>query len=197
MLLGLMRHGFVAGLAMNGWPALHDAEIALCDSAAEEVEAVLGDGSFGMADETGRLLQSGHQPPAGRNGLGEGLRRDILTQAQKLQKQTPVEKPQRCPAAPRERQEDADGIVRLSAPLMRGPGNLWPRQVPILRPSRTPLHEVFKNAHMFGEKSSSLITFCCGELTRYTLNPIRILHFNPSNPVWPESCVLQGLKFDR
>ncbi len=84
VVLGLMRQGFVTGLAMNGSAAIHDAEIALCGSTSEEVEAVLDDGSFGMADETGRLLQSAAASAQREGfGLGEGLGREILAQAPK------------------------------------------------------------------------------------------------------------------
>lgn len=82
VLLGLMRRGFVTALAMNGSAAIHDAEIALCGSTSEEVEAVLDDGSFGMADETGRLLQSAAETAQReQTGLGEALGRQILAQA--------------------------------------------------------------------------------------------------------------------
>ena len=82
VLLGLMRQGLVSGLAMNGSAAIHDAEIALCGSTSEEVEAVLDDGSFGMAEETARLLESAARTAArAQIGLGEGLGREILAQA--------------------------------------------------------------------------------------------------------------------
>src|SRR5437870_2318310 len=51
VLLGLMRNGFVSAVAMNGSAAIHDAEIAMCGSTSEEVDEVLSDGSFGMAEE--------------------------------------------------------------------------------------------------------------------------------------------------
>lgn len=82
VLLGLMRQGFVTALAMNGSAAIHDAEIALSGSTSEEVEAVLADGSFGMAEETGRLLQSAAATAVREHlGLGEGMGREILAQS--------------------------------------------------------------------------------------------------------------------
>ncbi len=82
VLLGLMRQGFVSGMAMNGSAAIHDVEIALCGSTSEEVEAVLDDGSFGMAEETARLLQSAAETAVREQiGLGEGLGREILALA--------------------------------------------------------------------------------------------------------------------
>ena len=82
VLLGLMRQQLVNGLAMNGSSAIHDVEIALCGNTSEEVEAVLDDGSFGMAEETARLLQAAAGTAAREKiGLGEGLGREILAQA--------------------------------------------------------------------------------------------------------------------
>lgn len=77
-LLDLMRRGFVSTIAMNGSAAIHDSEIALCGSTSEEVEDVLRDGSFGAAEETGRLLQLAVQAAAREGvGLGEALGREL------------------------------------------------------------------------------------------------------------------------
>ena len=54
VLIDLMRRGFATGFAMNGAASIHDFEIALCGSTSEDVEAVLPDGRFGSAEETGR-----------------------------------------------------------------------------------------------------------------------------------------------
>ena len=51
-----MERGFVSALATNGAGIIHDFEIALSGATSEDVEAALGAGQFGMADETGRLL---------------------------------------------------------------------------------------------------------------------------------------------
>jgi hypothetical protein len=71
VLLDLMRRGWVTGFATNGAGAIHDFEIALAGHTSEDVEAVLPDGSFGSAEETGRqmneALKAGH-----RDGLGAG-----------------------------------------------------------------------------------------------------------------------------
>ncbi len=77
-LLALMHRGFVSAIAMNGAAAIHDSEIALCGATSEEVEEVLSDGSFGAAEETGRLLQSAVQGATGDGlGLGESLGRQL------------------------------------------------------------------------------------------------------------------------
>src|SRR6266446_6126940 len=56
VLIDLMKRGFVSGIAMNGAVLIHDFEIALAGNTSEDVEAGLGDGQFGMAEETGRYL---------------------------------------------------------------------------------------------------------------------------------------------
>jgi hypothetical protein len=56
LLIDLMRRGYVSALAMNGAGIIHDFEIALSGATSEDVDEALGPGRFGMADETGRLL---------------------------------------------------------------------------------------------------------------------------------------------
>jgi len=56
VLIDLMKRGFVSGIAMNGAALIHDFEIALAGSTSEDVEAGIGEGQFGMADETGKYL---------------------------------------------------------------------------------------------------------------------------------------------
>ncbi len=51
-----MRRGFVSGIAMNGAALIHDFEIALAGNTSEDVEAAIGDGRFGMAEETGEYV---------------------------------------------------------------------------------------------------------------------------------------------
>jgi hypothetical protein len=56
VLVDLMERGFVSALAMNGAGIIHDFEIALSGATSEDVDEALGPGTFGMADETGRVL---------------------------------------------------------------------------------------------------------------------------------------------
>src|SRR5947199_10777782 len=56
VLLDLMRRGYATTFAMNGSAAIHDYEIALAGHTSEDVEAVLPDGRFGSAEETGREM---------------------------------------------------------------------------------------------------------------------------------------------
>ena len=56
VLIDLMKRGFVSSIAMNGAALIHDFEIALAGNTSEDVEAGLGEGQFGMAEETGKYL---------------------------------------------------------------------------------------------------------------------------------------------
>lgn len=71
LIIDLMKRGFVSAVAANGSVLVHDAEIALVGSTSEDVDATLGAGAFGAADETGRLLNSAAREGA-RDGLGLG-----------------------------------------------------------------------------------------------------------------------------
>jgi len=56
VLIDLMQRGYATTFAMNGSAAIHDFEIALAGHTSEDVEAVLPDGRFGAAEETGREM---------------------------------------------------------------------------------------------------------------------------------------------
>lgn len=53
VLVDLMARGYVSALALNGAGIIHDVEIALAGATSEDVDAALGPGAFGMAEETG------------------------------------------------------------------------------------------------------------------------------------------------
>ena len=71
VLVDLMRRGYVSALATNGAGLIHDFEIALAGATSEDVDEALGPGRFGMAEETGRLLNEAIVAGVGR-GLGIG-----------------------------------------------------------------------------------------------------------------------------
>jgi hypothetical protein len=54
LLIDLMNRGVITHLAMNGSAAIHDYEIARFGATSEDVARGLVDGTFGMAEETGR-----------------------------------------------------------------------------------------------------------------------------------------------
>jgi hypothetical protein len=79
LIIDLMRRDFVTAIAGNGSVLVHDAEIAMVGSTSEDVDATLGEGAFGGADETGRLLNSAAQECAHEGlGLGEATGRALL-----------------------------------------------------------------------------------------------------------------------
>lgn len=74
VLIDLMERGFVSALAMNGAGLIHDFEIAIAGSTSEDVDRTLGPGTFGMAEETGALLNDAIRTArAEHRGLGQGV----------------------------------------------------------------------------------------------------------------------------
>ena len=79
LIIDLMRRGFVTAIAANGSVLVHDSEIATVGSTSEDVDATLGEGAFGGAEETGTLLNSSAQEGAKDGiGLGEATGRALL-----------------------------------------------------------------------------------------------------------------------
>ena len=71
ILLDLMRRGWITAFVMNGAASIHDFEIAIAGQTSEDVEAVLPDGRFGAAEETGREMNVAISE-GNRDGLGIG-----------------------------------------------------------------------------------------------------------------------------
>lgn len=71
VLLDLMRRGWITAFVMNGAASIHDFEIAIAGQTSEDVEAVLPDGRFGAAEETGREMNLAIAE-GNRAGLGMG-----------------------------------------------------------------------------------------------------------------------------
>jgi len=61
----------LSALATNGAGAIHDFELALAGKTSEDVAEGLSDGSFGMAEETGRMMNRAARLAA-RDGCGFG-----------------------------------------------------------------------------------------------------------------------------
>ncbi len=78
LLIDLMRRGYATAFAMNGSASIHDFEIAIAGRTSEDVEAVLPDGSFGTAEETGREMNEAiAQGDRDSLGIGEALGRRL------------------------------------------------------------------------------------------------------------------------
>jgi hypothetical protein len=71
IILDLLNRGLISGVAMNGAGIIHDAEVAMIGKTSEDVAADLGTGGFGMAEETGKLLNTAISEGA-KQGLGLG-----------------------------------------------------------------------------------------------------------------------------
>jgi hypothetical protein len=71
ILVNWMEQGVVTAVAMNGAGIIHDFELALMGHTSEEVDAEIDDGRFGMAEETGSILNESIALGY-RNGQGLG-----------------------------------------------------------------------------------------------------------------------------
>jgi len=75
-----MKCGFVTGIATTGAALIHDFEIALVGHTSEDVPAQLAKRKFGMAEETGKLLNVAIRQAAEKGiGIGEGVGEFLTT----------------------------------------------------------------------------------------------------------------------
>ena len=97
ILIDLMQIGVISALVFNGSTAIHDFEIGMIGETSEDVELNIQTGHFGMAEETGRLMNHASiQAVRDGTGLGEGFAQalwnlnppyaeaSLMVQAQKL-----------------------------------------------------------------------------------------------------------------
>jgi len=78
ILIDFMRRGIITHIAMNGAAAIHDYEITRWGGTSEDVQAGLRDGTFGMADETGREMNEAFiRGQREQWGMGEALARAL------------------------------------------------------------------------------------------------------------------------
>jgi len=68
VLIDLMERGWISALALNGAGIIHDFELAFAGATSEDVGSGIRTGRFGMARETGEMLNE-----AIRRGAEEGL----------------------------------------------------------------------------------------------------------------------------
>ncbi|HUQ19107.1 MAG TPA: hypothetical protein VM099_05790 [Gemmatimonadaceae bacterium] len=71
LLIDLMQRGVITHIATNGSGAIHDYEIARFGATSEDVARGLVDGTFGMAEETGREMNEAFTEGM-KNGWGMG-----------------------------------------------------------------------------------------------------------------------------
>ncbi len=78
IIIDMMRRGIVGAVAMNGAGIVHDFELALAGITSEDVDTALSTGRFGMAEETGTMLNDAIKRGARRGlGIGEAVGRMI------------------------------------------------------------------------------------------------------------------------
>ncbi len=78
IIIDLMRRGVVNAVAMNGAGIVHDFELAFAGTTSEDVEDALSTGRFGMAEETGTMINEAIKRGARRGlGMGESVGRMI------------------------------------------------------------------------------------------------------------------------
>lgn len=74
LLIDLMDEGYCTGIALNGSALIHDFETAFAGKTSEDVDAVLGEGQFGMARETGDIVNEAISKGVAKGmGLGEAI----------------------------------------------------------------------------------------------------------------------------
>ena len=71
IILDLLNRRILSSVAMNGAGIIHDAEVAMVGCTSEDVAEQIGTGKFGMAEETGTLLNAAISEGA-KQGLGIG-----------------------------------------------------------------------------------------------------------------------------
>ena len=74
LIIDLMEERFISHLAVNGAFMIHDIEMAFFGRTSEDVVEGLGDGSFGMVEETPNMIFEAASDAKKRGlGLGEGI----------------------------------------------------------------------------------------------------------------------------
>jgi hypothetical protein len=78
LLVTLIERGVITHVAMNGSAAIHDFEVARFGATSEDVAAGLKDGTFGMAEETGREMNEAFVDGMKHGvGMGEAIARAL------------------------------------------------------------------------------------------------------------------------
>jgi hypothetical protein len=79
VIIQLLEKRVLHAIAMNGAGVIHDLEIAMVGRTSEDVQAELDHGTFGMADETSRVINTAVAEGRGRGwGIGKAMGRQIL-----------------------------------------------------------------------------------------------------------------------
>jgi len=77
VIIDLMERGIITSLALNGAGIIHDFELAFIGQTSEDVDKEILSGAFGMAEETGSMLNQAIHSAAGDEGIGAAIGRMI------------------------------------------------------------------------------------------------------------------------
>jgi hypothetical protein len=77
VIIDLMERGIITGLALNGAGIIHDFELAFIGQTSEDVDKEILSGAFGMAEETGSMLNQAIKSAADNEGIGAAVGRMI------------------------------------------------------------------------------------------------------------------------
>ncbi|HTG00311.1 MAG TPA: hypothetical protein VK654_06955 [Nitrospirota bacterium] len=79
IIIDLMERGIVTSLSLNGAGIIHDFELSFIGQTSEDVDKEILSGAFGMAEETGSMLNNAIASAASDEGLGAAVGRMIQT----------------------------------------------------------------------------------------------------------------------
>jgi hypothetical protein len=77
VIIDLMERGVITGIALNGAGIIHDFELAFIGQTSEDVDKEILSGAFGMADETGSMLNEAIKSAEAGEGIGAAVGRMI------------------------------------------------------------------------------------------------------------------------
>jgi hypothetical protein len=79
VIIDLMERGVVTSLSLNGAGIIHDFELAFAGQTSEDVDKEILSGAFGMAEETGAMLNGAIGAASEDEGIGAAVGRMIHT----------------------------------------------------------------------------------------------------------------------
>jgi hypothetical protein len=79
VIIDLMERGIITSLALNGAGIIHDFELAYIGHTSEDVDKEILSGAFGMAEETGSMLNQAIRSAKDHEGIGAAVGRMIQT----------------------------------------------------------------------------------------------------------------------
>ncbi len=77
VIIDLMERGIITSLSLNGAGIIHDFELAFIGQTSEDVDKEILSGAFGMAEETGNMLNSAIRSSGADEGIGVTVGRMI------------------------------------------------------------------------------------------------------------------------